>query len=303
MRKRILVAEDDTMQRHLITLFLGWHDYEVHTAEDGAAAVRMCLSGDFKLVLMDYKLPVVDGHSAAKVIANYARDKGSPSIIALTSLPDRLREDEAGALSVFAAIEEKPWDPNSLIETLNFFAATPSGGPVRGATGTDGLSPAERLVPDLRREIAYSATYRRPGRSRLLVAEDDELVRSLLTAALGARQYEVDWASNGLDALIMLAQRPYDLALLDYRLPKIDGLVAAQLARDLLPTPARPRLIALTSSPKLVRDEDGGPPFAFDSVISKTHDLNFILAAIDRSLGFHGQDLAAARGERKTVLF
>jgi CheY-like chemotaxis protein len=304
MQKRILVAEDDTMQRHLITLLLGWHDYEVHTAEDGAEAVRMCLTGNFKLVLMDYKLPVMNGHSAARVIANFTRDTDGPAIVALTSLPERLREEELGASSVFAAIEEKPWDPKSLIETLDFFgngpvaapdraAASPlhgsghaggrGGGRAGGAVPTAGL-----LVPDMRREIAFLSGQRPPGPSRILVAEDDELLCSLLTVALSARNYEVDSVSNGLDALIMLGQRPYDIALMDYRLPKLDGLIAAQLARDLLPKLQRPRLISLTSSPKLVRDEDEGPPFAFDAVISKTHDLQHILAAIDRSLSYSG---------------
>lgn len=290
MQKRILVAEDDTMQRHLITLLLGWHDYEVHTAEDGAEAVRMCLTGNFKLVLMDYKLPVMNGHSAARVIANFTRDTDGPAIVALTSLPERLREEELGASSVFAAIEEKPWDPKSLIETLDYFGNAPVAASQRADTihGRSGgaVPTASLLVPDMRREIAFLSGQRPPGPSRILVAEDDELLCSLLTVALGARNYEVDSVSNGLDALIMLGQRPYDLALMDYRLPKLDGLIAAQLARDLLPKPNRPRLISLTSSPKLVRDEDEGPPFAFDAVISKTHDLQHILAAIDRSLGY-----------------
>jgi CheY-like chemotaxis protein len=295
MQKRILVAEDDTMQRHLMALFLGWHDYEVHTAEDGAEAVRKCLTGGFKLVLMDYKLPVMDGHSAAKVISNFTRNTVSPTIVALTSLPERLREDESGETSVFAAIEEKPWDPRSLIETLDFFERTPSLFPDDVPPSPAGVFEAAGLLaPDLRREIALLSGHRPPGPARILIAEDDELMRSLLTAALDARCYDVDAVPNGLDALIKLGQRQYDVALMDYRLPKIDGLVAAQLVRDVLPRIQRPRLIALTSSPKLVREEDEGPPFAFDAVISKDMDLRHILGAIERSLDYHEQDAIGA---------
>jgi CheY-like chemotaxis protein len=293
MQKRILVVEDDTMQRHLISLLLGWHDYEVHTAEDGVDAVRKCLTGGFKLVLMDYRLPVMDGHSAARLIANFARGRGAPAIVALTSAPDRLREHDHGAASVFAAIEEKPWDPQALVQTLDAFENAPPAGfsHVVSGPGLPGgaFESARLLVPDMRREIALLSGQRPPGPTRVLVAEDDELLRSLLTAALDARQYEVHSASNGLDALLMLGQRHYDIAIMDYRLPKIDGLAAAQLVRDLLPKLQRPRLIALTSSPKTVRDEDGGPPFAFDAVVSKSHDLQHVLAAIDRSLGYQEQ--------------
>lgn len=292
MQKRILVAEDDTMQRHLLTLMLGWHDYDVHTAEDGAEAVRKCIAGRFKLVLMDYKLPVMNGHSAARVIANFTRDTGGPAIVALTSLPERLRDEEGGATSMFAATHEKPYDPKTLIETLDFLGNAPAAASVRGGVpcGLEGgaVPMAGLLVPGLRREIAFLPGQIPTAPRRILVAEDDELLCSLLTAALGARGYEVDSVGNGLDALIMLGQRPYDLALMDYRLPKLDGLIAARLACDLLPKAHRPRLISLTSSAKLVRDEDDGPPFAFDAVISKSHDLQHILSAIDRSLGYGG---------------
>jgi CheY-like chemotaxis protein len=244
---------------------------------------------------MDYKLPVMDGHSAAKVISNFTRNTVSPTIVALTSLPERLREDESGETSVFAAIEEKPWDPRSLIETLDFFERTPSLFPDDVPPSPAGVFEAAGLLaPDLRREIALLSGHRPPGPARILIAEDDELMRSLLTAALDARCYDVDAVPNGLDALIKLGQRQYDVALMDYRLPKIDGLVAAQLVRDVLPRIQRPRLIALTSSPKLVREEDEGPPFAFDAVISKDMDLRHILGAIERSLDYHEQDAIGA---------
>jgi len=291
MQKRILVAEDDSLQRYLMSMFLSWHDYDVQTASNGADAIRKCLGGCFNVVLMDYKLPLVDGHSAAKLILDFTRGKGCPHIIALTSSPERLREEETDVDRLFAAVEGKPWDPQSLLDTINQLekAAPRRGAADAAVSGAINVLP--QLVPDLRREIALLDGDRPPGPVRVLVVEDDELVRSLLSAALDARHYEVDTAGNGLDAIGMLEHGHYDVALMDYRLPKIDGLVTAQLVQDLLPRLHRPRFIALTSAPDLLRERDAGTASAFDAIVPKSTDMQYVVAAIERSVSFQRQTM------------
>jgi len=193
---------------------------------------------------------------------------------------------------VFAAIEGKPWDPQSLLDTINYLEKSPPLGQLRERA--NGRSPAAagsahalpHLLPDLRREIALLDGERPPGPVRVLIVEDDELVRSLLSAALDARKYEVETASNGLEAIFMLEHGHYDVALMDYRLPKIDGLVAAQLVQDLLPRLQRPRFIALTSAPELLRERDAGTASAFDAIVPKSSDMQYVVAAIERSVSY-----------------
>ena len=292
MQKRILVAEDDSLQRNLMSMFLGWHDYEVRTASNGMDAIRTCIASAFDLVLMDYRLPIVDGHSAAKLINDFTREKGSPPIIALTATPEQLRLDESDTDAVFAAVEAKPWDPHSLLQTIARMEKTGQSGAVRHPSHTwkqpaSGAGAAEimaRLAPDLRREISLLDGRRPPGPVRILIVEDDDFVRSLLNAALRAERYEVNAVNNGLDAIIELEHGHYDIALLDYRLPKIDGFVAAQLMGDLLPMVQRPRLIALTASPELLRERDLNAPCGFDAIVPKTADMRHVIAAIERSV-------------------
>ncbi len=290
MQKRILVAEDDSLQRNLMSMFLGWHDYDVQTASDGVDAILKCIAGGFDLVLMDYRLPIIDGHSAAKLIMDFTREKGSPPIIALTATPDELRAEEPGADMVFAAVEAKPWDPHMLLEMIAR-AETASLSRVYSNNALDGDTGAAeimaRLAPDLRREIALLDGRRPPGPTRVLIVEDDDFVRSLLSAALRAERYEVHAVDNGLDAIIALDHGHYDIALLDYRLPKIDGYVAAQLMADLLPRVQRPRLIALTASPELLRERDLTAPPSFDVIVPKTSDMRQVIAAIEKSLSAH----------------
>jgi two-component system, OmpR family, response regulator len=59
---------------------------------------------------------------------------------------------------------------------------------------------------------------------RVLVVEDDKNLREQLAAALGDAGYAVDSADNGEDGQFLGETEPYDLAILDLGLPKIDGL-------------------------------------------------------------------------------
>ncbi len=59
---------------------------------------------------------------------------------------------------------------------------------------------------------------------RVLVVEDDKNLRDQLAAALGDAGYTVDTADNGEDGQFLGETEPYDLAILDLGLPKVDGL-------------------------------------------------------------------------------
>ncbi|MBC7770641.1 MAG: response regulator transcription factor [Phycisphaerales bacterium] len=59
---------------------------------------------------------------------------------------------------------------------------------------------------------------------RVLVVEDDKNLREQLSGALGDAGYTVDTADNGEDGQFLGETEPYDLAILDLGLPKVDGL-------------------------------------------------------------------------------
>jgi two-component system OmpR family response regulator len=66
---------------------------------------------------------------------------------------------------------------------------------------------------------------------RILVVEDDRNLREQLTAALGDAGYTVDVADNGEDGQFLGETEPYDLAILDLGLPKVDGLTVLKAWR------------------------------------------------------------------------
>lgn len=67
--------------------------------------------------------------------------------------------------------------------------------------------------------------------SRLLFVEDDRLVLATLAKGLCAEGFEVESADSGEAALALAAERPFDLAVLDIRLPGISGIETARRLR------------------------------------------------------------------------
>ncbi len=95
----ILVAEDNTMNRHLITKIFESAGYRVRTATNGEEAVQKVQAESFDLVLMDMEMPDLDGLQATRAIRAAERRGVHLPIYALTahaSPEDRARCFEAG---------------------------------------------------------------------------------------------------------------------------------------------------------------------------------------------------------------
>ena len=59
---------------------------------------------------------------------------------------------------------------------------------------------------------------------KILLVDDETEFVSALAERLGMRGYEADWTSTGKEALSMVAEGQYDLAILDLKMPQISGL-------------------------------------------------------------------------------
>jgi excisionase family DNA binding protein len=88
-----------------------------------------------------------------------------------------------------------------------------------------------------RSERPASAPVARPaavsGRFRVLVVDDEEGIRDLLSKTLELAEYDVDLAHDGRSALERLRLMPYDLLITDLRMPGVDGLAVIREARRL----------------------------------------------------------------------
>ncbi len=114
---RILVAEDDLINREVMVGLLNREGYQVATAQDGAETVAVAESAPFDLILMDMHMPEVDGLDATLQIRASLQIAPQPTIVAYTADADataRQRFFEAGVDEVLL----KPAGADAILKLL-----------------------------------------------------------------------------------------------------------------------------------------------------------------------------------------
>ena len=71
--------------------------------------------------------------------------------------------------------------------------------------------------------------------SKILVVDDESLMREFIAESLTSHDYEVDSTENGAKALELMKNETYDLILTDYRMPKVTGMDVLRKAREKMP--------------------------------------------------------------------
>ena len=121
---RILLVEDQEMNRDMLSRRLKKRGYEVSIAMDGAEGVEKARSEIPDLILMDMSLPVMDGWEATRTLKGGDATRAIP-VVALTAhamSTDREKALEAGC----DAYETKPVDLPRLLETIEKLIAARS---------------------------------------------------------------------------------------------------------------------------------------------------------------------------------
>lgn len=235
--KRILLVEDDALQRESMARLIEDDDVEITAVEFGAQALEHLRSTVFDCMVIDLKLPDMDGH---ELLARMAREEicSFPPVIVYTGR-NLTRDEEAELMKYSRSIIIKgARSPERLLDEVTLF-----------------LHKVESDMPPERQKMLKRVRSREKafeGRKILLVDDD---VRNLfaLTSAMEHKGALVEIARNGLEAISQLANVPdIDLVLMDIMMPVMDGFTAMQEIRkdprfDKLP------IIALTA--KAMKDD------------------------------------------------
>lgn len=113
----ILVVDDNATNRMVAQSLVEMFDCTSEAAEDGDEAVEAARSGRFDLILMDIRMPRMDGVSATRAIRALPGAVGATPIIALTANADP--EDAEGYLAAgMNGVVEKPMKPEHLLAAL-----------------------------------------------------------------------------------------------------------------------------------------------------------------------------------------
>lgn len=118
---RVLLVEDNEMNRDMLSRRLMKKGFEVDMALDGAQGVEMARSGAYDIVLMDMSLPVIDGWEATRQLRAEPETRNVP-IIALTAhamAGDRDKAMNAGC----SDYDTKPVEIERLLLKMNTLLA------------------------------------------------------------------------------------------------------------------------------------------------------------------------------------
>lgn len=115
---KILLAEDNPVNRRVLELIISSQGHSLDMAEDGQSALDAILSGaDYDLILMDVQMPIMDGPTATRAIRKLDGPVAQIPIVALTAnvLPEQRSEYLAAGMNDFVG---KPIDVTDLMTVI-----------------------------------------------------------------------------------------------------------------------------------------------------------------------------------------
>jgi signal transduction histidine kinase/CheY-like chemotaxis protein/DNA-binding LacI/PurR family transcriptional regulator len=215
--RRVLVVDDNEVNRAILETSLSGWGIEVVTAASGPAGIQQLRAAaadldrpPFDLVILDAMMPEMDGFETAHRMRAIALEK-PPKLILLTSAY-HTNDLERGEQMHFDRILTKPITQSELVQILclelvaHLPRTTPSAVPFA-------LQEAERKL-------------------HILVVEDNLINREVAVGILSRRGHHLSTATNGREAVERWRDQAFDVILMDVQMPELDGTDATRLIRE-----------------------------------------------------------------------
>jgi DNA-binding NtrC family response regulator len=113
---------------------------------------------------------------------------------------------------------------------------------------------------------------------KILVVDDEDALRTVLSAELNSEGYDVGTAADGIEALSELEKTRYDLVLLDIKMPNMNGFEVLKVIKE---KHLGTKVIMLTGFADL-KNAIESKKLGAEDFVSKPYDLVDLLTTIDR---------------------
>ncbi len=166
---------------------------------------------DYQIILLDWKLPGLDGIATAKALRNKMGENIPILLISAYDWSEIEKEAKAAGVNGFIA---KPLFKSTLFYGLRKYSD---------------LQMDEKVLEEPREDFGFEG-------KRVLVAEDNELNWEIASELLAELGLTLDWAENGQICVTKLSESPagyYQAVLMDIRMPVMNGIEAAEAIREL----------------------------------------------------------------------
>ena len=216
---RVLVVDDNATSRDILGEVLNSFGFESTSVNSGASAINALESADtdnpYGVVLMDWKMPVMDGLETARRIQQNPRLIHAPTVIMVTAY-GREEFNQAARDVELAGVLGKPVIPSALLEA------------VMAAMGSEEV-PASHAS---QRVVAAAGDMAKLRGSRILLVEDNDINQELARELLIGAGIHVRVANNGAEAMQLLSRYAFDGVLMDCQMPVMDGYTATARIRE-----------------------------------------------------------------------
>jgi two-component system sensor histidine kinase/response regulator len=218
---RALVVDDNAQAREIITEQLRAFALRAESVDSGENAVREIVSADaadpYRLVLMDWYMPGMDGLEASRIIKRHDRLHCTPKIVMVTAFGREDVRTQAETIGIEGYLL-KPVNSSLLYDTLlDLFGIT---------------TPADRPSAGSKTLQEHNA-----AGIRVLLVEDNEMNQQVATELLESAGAIVTVANHGGEAVAILTKQeeqppPFDVVFMDVQMPVMDGFSATKLLRS-----------------------------------------------------------------------
>ncbi len=259
---RVLVVDDNPSAREISEEYLQALDFKPEVVADGETALEKLKEArnSYELVLMDWKLPGLNGLETTQKIRGNPRIQSQPKIILVSAY----EKEEIMTKPGYEYISDfmiKPFSPSSLFDTIM---------DVFGYSSRDIVQEQEQELSE--EELMAGSD------NRILLVEDNETNQVLAREILESYNYQVDIAEDGMEALEKVKSYQFDCVLMDIQLPDFNGYEATRKIRNEMGLSELP-VIALTANvmEKHRREAENA---GMNEMISKPIDIEEMLIKI-----------------------
>lgn len=119
-----------------------------------------------------------------------------------------------------------------------------------------------------------------PDKSKILVVDDEDALRTVLSGELTSEGYDVHTAGDGDEAIQNLQRENFDLILLDIKMPKLNGFEVLKFVKEKYP---KTKVVMLTGFADL-KNAIESKKLGAEDFVSKPYDLVDLLTTIERVL-------------------
>ena len=260
-RKKVLVIDDNETAGEIFQSYLENIGFRVETAASGLSALdrlEAAAKDPVDIVLIDWKMPEMDGMETCKRIYAMKRLTPMPKIIMATAY-GREEVQEAALEIGFDGFVTKPVTQSTLYDAI------------MTAYGREGVGKRGKRVEYLVKTKDIQGAH-------ILLAEDNEINQQIAVEILESAGLLVDVASNGREAVDAVKIKAYDLVLMDIQMPKMDGMEAANLIRKFRTAKDLP-IIAMTAH-AMVGDREKSIAAGMQDHVTKPIDPERVFSAL-----------------------